>query len=189
MRIPADAHDKLMQFLAHEWELYNGIPVAQDTCLYLYEILLSIMMNSRLDTAEKVRSIWTGRGPVEEVLARIPAEVSLEAPSVPWDELAALFDAFCQIKHAKWAVATKILHKKRPGLIPIYDSVLSEYFTPLLTQQPKRGTSIGWKLVEHLKLFRTYLLECQPEIEGLCKAASASGWPITPVRAFESLSG
>jgi len=63
-----DADRKLSRFMGAEYELYDGIRVPEDSTLSLFDILLSIMMNSRLDTADKVRSIWKGKAPVEKTL-------------------------------------------------------------------------------------------------------------------------
>ncbi len=57
-----------------EYELYDGVPILQDSTLSLLDILLSILMNSRLDTADKVKSIWEGRKPVEDALNCIPVD-------------------------------------------------------------------------------------------------------------------
>jgi len=80
-----DADTKLLRFLRSEYEFYDGVPVAHDSTLALSDILLSNMMNSHLDTATKVQSIWRGRGPVEQALAAIPTHIALEGESVPWD--------------------------------------------------------------------------------------------------------
>lgn len=66
-----DADEKLLRFMQSEYELYDGIPVAEDSTLSLFGILLSIMMNSRLDTATNIQSIWRAKGPVEQAFATI----------------------------------------------------------------------------------------------------------------------
>lgn len=51
------ADTKLQRFLEKEYELYDGYQSTEHSTISLIDILISIMMNSRLDTAEKVRSI------------------------------------------------------------------------------------------------------------------------------------
>jgi len=80
-----DADRKLTRFMKAEYELYDGVTVAEDSTLTLFDILLSIMMNSRLDTASKVQSIWKSKQAVEKALDRIPPDVSLEDELIPWD--------------------------------------------------------------------------------------------------------
>lgn len=185
--VPPDAERKLLAMLRHEWELYDGVAVPRDNTLRLDEILLSIMMNSRLDAAEKVRSIWNGRRAVEAALARIPPEASLCDESMDWDALADLLQVFCEIKWAGWAVATKILHKKRPALVPIYDSVMVQYYSDRVKPPIRWGTPTGLRLVRELQVFRQDLLVCHDRIEELFAAAAANGWPISPIRALEAV--
>src|SRR5437763_13230937 len=66
---------------------------------------------------------------IEEALRRIPGDLSLAAPSeeIPWDALQDLFSAVGGIPGIGLAKATKALHKKRPHLIPILDSVVAGY--------------------------------------------------------------
>ncbi len=183
---------KLLAFLTNEWELYDGVAVARDDTVTLSDILLSIMMNSRLATADQVKTVWEDRerrAAAEAALGRIPPRSSLLDEEPPYEALADLFNAFCGIRGVGEAVATKILHKKRPELIPIIDSVLVGHF--LKTQGkgniPKNCEPIGTRLVANLHCFRRQILGCLPEIESLCEAAKSQDTPVSPVRALEIL--
>jgi hypothetical protein len=181
---------KLLRFLQAEWELYDGIPIARDDSIQLFDILLSIMMNSRLDTAEKVRAIWndrTKRAAAERALGRIPPQACLLDDQVPWHDLAELFNSFCTIHYSGPAVGTKILHKKRPALVPIIDSVMSGYFGCCQATIPPNSAPVGERLVANMQCFREQLLGSRPEIDSLCAVAEAQGYAITPVRALEIL--
>ena len=181
---------KLLRFLQAEWELYDGIPVARDDRIQLFDILLSIMMNSRLDTADKVRAIWndrTKRAAAEQALGRIPPQASLLDGQVPWNDLADLFNSFCSIPYSRAAVGTKILHKKRPVLVPIIDSVMSGYFQSCQTVIPPNSAPVGDRLVANMQCFREQLFGCRAEIASLCVFAEAQGFAITAVRALEIL--
>lgn len=48
------------------------------------DILLITMMNARLDSADKVKSVWQDRHKIEEALAEIPMDLPLESENVPW---------------------------------------------------------------------------------------------------------
>lgn len=183
-----DADQKLIRFMRAEYELYDGIPIAADSTLTLLDILLSIMMNSRLDTAGKVQSIWRNRQSVEEALEMIPTDVSLEDDSIPWDDLRTLFDAFCAIPWAGAAVATKILYKKRPSLIPIYDSVIGMFISgynsePLLP----RGSSEGTHIVRGVKYFRNLLVSTLDQIDQLRRLPEMESYQVSPMRILEVL--
>jgi len=46
---------------------------------------------------------------------------------VPWLPLRRLFDAFADIRGVGFSKMTKTLHRKRPALIPMLDSVVQTY--------------------------------------------------------------
>jgi hypothetical protein len=46
---------------------------------------------------------------------------------VPWRPLRQLFDAFADLQGVGFSKMTKSLHRKRPALIPMLDSVVQKY--------------------------------------------------------------
>jgi hypothetical protein len=60
-------------------------------------------------------------------LRKIPADVCLSDTSLNdeglWENLKGLFAAFCRCDDISYSKTTKIMHKKRPNLIPIVDRV------------------------------------------------------------------
>lgn len=83
---------------------------------------------ARISAAE-IAAILERRRPIERELRIIPPDASLAgtAGSVPWPALRRLFDAFAEIRGVGFAKMTKALHKKRPALIPMLDSVVQAY--------------------------------------------------------------
>jgi len=137
----------------------------------------------------KIASVWLDRQykpAAEKALGQIPPDASLLDDNIPWESITELFDQFCSIKFVKIAVATKILHKKRPALIPMIDSVVNGFFK---NEQPDFHCSKtpGDHIIRNMKYFRERLLACHDEIETLCDQVAAAGFPITPVRALEVL--
>jgi Family of unknown function (DUF6308) len=80
-------------------------------------------------SAIEIAAILDRRGQIERALHAIPPTASLVAPagSVPWSALTRLFDAFADIRGVGFSKMTKALHRKRPALIPILDSVVQAY--------------------------------------------------------------
>jgi Family of unknown function (DUF6308) len=62
-------------------------------------------------------------------LREIPPDASLAdaVRSIPWIPLTRLFDAFADLRGIGYSKMTKALHKKRPALIPMLDSVVQAY--------------------------------------------------------------
>ena len=83
---------------------------------------------ARISTAE-IAAILERRRAIERALRAIAPEASLAgvANSVPWLPLRQLFDAFADIRGVGFSKMTKSLHRKRPALIPMLDSVVQKY--------------------------------------------------------------
>ena len=93
-------------------------------------------------SAIEIAAILDRRGQIERALHAIPPTASLVAPagSVPWSALTRLFDAFADIRGVGFSKMTKALHRKRPALIPILDSVVQAY----LADDPEPRTSLAF---------------------------------------------
>jgi hypothetical protein len=85
---------------------------------------------ARISAAE-IAAILERRGEIERALRTIQPDASLADAnsSVPWIPLTRLFDAFADIRGVGFSKMTKALHKKRPALIPMLDSVVQAYLT------------------------------------------------------------
>src|SRR5215210_2827083 len=85
---------------------------------------------ARISAAE-IAAILEHRGEIERALRRIDPGASLAdaASSIPWIPLTRLFDGFADIRGIGFSKMTKALHRKRPALIPMLDSVVQAYLT------------------------------------------------------------
>ena len=94
---------------------------------------------ARISAAE-IAAILERRSKVERALRQIDPEASLAAvtSSIPWIPLTRLFDAFADIRGVGFSKMTKTLHRKRPALIPMLDSVVQTYLT---SDDPEIGSS------------------------------------------------
>jgi hypothetical protein len=83
---------------------------------------------ARISAAEIGAILGRGRA-IERALGAIAADASLAgaATSVPWLPLRQLFEAFANIRGVGLSKMTKVLHYKRPALIPMLDSVVQTY--------------------------------------------------------------
>jgi hypothetical protein len=85
---------------------------------------------ARISAAE-IAAILERRGEIERGLRAIHPDASLSdaTSSIPWIPLTRLFDAFADIRGIGFSKMTKALHRKRPALIPMLDSVVQAYLT------------------------------------------------------------
>lgn len=174
--------------------LYDRFFVDPDAPLSLSDILITVMINSRIRPAAAALLYLAGPPPdgvpttlsdfvpgdiadLQPLLAAIPAGCDLttepEPPSL-WLEVENVLKEFCKLKGVKLATATKVLHKKRPNLFPLIDKVVQAVYRTcdaelngnwLDLKEWQRGVAI-------MKLIRKDLLEPP---EGMTVAA------ITPI--------
>jgi hypothetical protein len=80
-------------------------------------------------SAGEIAAVLKRRRRIERALEAIAVEASLAGSNdaVPWLALRQLFDAFADIRGIGLSKATKTLHRKRPALIPMLDSVVQKY--------------------------------------------------------------
>ena len=101
---------------------------------------------ARISAAE-IAAILERRRAIERALRAIAPCASLAgaANSVPWLALGQLFDAFADIRGVGFSKMTKTLHRKRPALIPMLDSVVQKYLEDddLGTQAPFGERALG----------------------------------------------
>lgn len=80
-------------------------------------------------SASEIALVLERRRKIERALRAIAPDASLLGPgdTVPWVALRQLFDAFAGISGVGLSKATKTLHRKRPALVPMLDSVVQNY--------------------------------------------------------------
>ena len=85
---------------------------------------------ARISAAE-IAAILVRRAEIERALREIDPAASLAdaTRSIPWIPLRRLFDSFAEIRGVGFSKMTKALHRKRPALIPMLDSVVQAYLT------------------------------------------------------------
>ena len=181
----------LLGFVNHWFPLYDGVEVAEDNELRVIEIALSTMLNSRI-SGNTGGAIWReARQQVGESLAKIRVGVDLldilETEPIPDESAISLaITAICNVHRSKLAVATKILHKKRPGLIPIFDSVVEGHYWPRWCPSVK-GRSWGDYAVALTRLVHKDMRSVAGELCDLRCLLKERGTPMTGCRIFNAL--
>lgn len=137
------------------YQSYDRAPVAQDDVLAEPDIRVANAMIARM-SPRVIAAIYQRASVINAALAEIPPDASLAAPDdeIPWQELEALMRAMDGIPEVRLARQTKVLHKKRPALIPILDSVLETYLQRV-DQVPRRVDAARYAV----ELVRSYKRE------------------------------
>jgi len=148
---------------------YDKFELPRDNSFNKDQIEQAIRASNRLgaripynDESKVLKPLLQKQNEIESKLAGVPAHLTIldNYVEIPWDNLKSLFDTF-KLKYISLARMTKILHKKRPNLIPILDKniLVNKYLEPLLQEQ-------GVITREETERAVYYIKELRKDIEG-----------------------
>lgn len=143
---------------------YDAMPAGGDE-LTEADIRAANRMIARMGPAD-AQALLSRRDQIRDALIAIPASASLADPSVPWRELKSLYVAVDGLRGIGLARATKVLHKKRPALIPILDEVVARYLAGV------DGAVSGSLAVRGVALTRSYHRELHHVLPALTHVRS-----------------
>ena len=123
-------------------------------------------------SATEIAAVLERRRKIERALRKVHPDASLAdtTSAIPWIPLTRLFDTFGDIHGIGFSKMTKTLHRKRPALIPILDSVVQAYLTkdePRLDSTEtfaERATALVRSYKRDLDRNRAVLQEIQREL-------------------------
>jgi len=92
------------------------------------------------------------RTEIENRLRQVPATVNIidDCSVIPWGDIGHLIDSM-RVPYLGLARLTKILHKKRPNIIPILDSVMVGYLQPFISREEIVGASDAGRAICYIK--------------------------------------
>jgi hypothetical protein len=185
-----DPRKLLSAFVRIWYPMYDGVLVKQDSKLTVPDIALCTMLNSRM-SGNTGGEIWSARKEIEAGLAKIPAAVDLldvpKGGAIPGDQgLSAAVTAMCNLHRVKVSICTKILHKKRPALLPIFDGVVEGYYWPRYCPSV-RGRSYGDYVLALTACVHKDMLSVAPELRDLRNEMATNKTPLTACRILNVL--
>jgi hypothetical protein len=184
--------ERMLAFCRAEHAYYDAIPSRHPDRIDPVDVLATVAMNSRVDTATKVRQVHQGMASrCERTLASIPQDADL-LDFEKWKEpLRRLLHEAVQTPGVLIAVATKVLHRKRRFLIPMLDSVVLKHYLASnrgalnACFESKNKAADG--AIEALVGFHDDLSRTKREIDSVRQSLSLAGYPLSPVRILEVL--
>jgi hypothetical protein len=142
---------------------------------------------ARISAAE-IAAILERREEIERALCEIHPDSSLAAAtsSIAWVPLTRLFDAFADIRGIGFSKMTKALHKKRPALIPMLDSVVQEY---LMSDDPEVASSgtFGERATALVRSYKRDLDRNRSALRRIQLKLASRGHRVTEVRILDLL--
>jgi hypothetical protein len=159
-----------LEFLATYYS-YEPCDSSEPASFDEIDLRLANRGGARISAAE-IAAILERRGEIERALRKVHPGASLAdaTSAVPWIPLTRLVEAFAEIRGIGFSKMTKALHRKRPALIPMLDSVVQGY---LAWDEPRRrlsgsfgerATALVRSYKRDLDRNRSVLLEIQQEL-------------------------
>jgi hypothetical protein len=185
--------ERLLAFCDGEYAYYDAIPSADPNHIDPLDVLVTVAMNSFVNSAAKVHRVHQGMAAnCDPLLQGIPEDADLVELERWRDLLRELLHVAVQAPFVLIPVATKVLHRKRRALIPMLDSVVfrhylggPDYKTILPgTENKAKAADVA---MEALRLFRNDLRAAENEIARLREQLAFAGFALTPVRILELL--
>jgi Family of unknown function (DUF6308) len=149
------------------------------------DLRLANRIGARISAAQ-IAAVLERRRAIERALAAIAPNASLAAGqrSVPWPALRQLFDAFADIRGVGFSKMTKALHRKRPALIPMLDSVVQAY---LADDDVGAHAPFGERAIALVRGYKQDLDSNRGALGSLRRELSRRGVELTEVRILDLL--
>jgi hypothetical protein len=205
VRNPARVLNRAFGSIARDgwpYEMYDGVKIAHDNILHPEDIAISVNLASGL-TVPKLFAIWKVVPQINKSLKTISQTVNLHDNGIPWQDLSLLLQHFINISGVGPALCTKILHKKRPKLIPIVDGLLQEhYYHAQVNYRKSFHDQYGAELriyspqnipssvvVENiLQIIKCFRIDLRNNVDPISNAVHELPFPdLSPVRALEKI--
>jgi hypothetical protein len=169
------------------YRVYDGLPVVADATISETDIRAANRGGARISAAE-VAALLERRALFEAALARIPPAANLCDPAdeIPWAALADLYGAADGVRGIGLGKLTKFLHKKRPQLVPMLDTVVVRYLRSV-DDLPPAGTALGELATA---LTRSFKRDLDPNLDALRavqRELAARGVELTECRLLDLL--
>jgi hypothetical protein len=158
--------------------------VAHDNVLTMSDIAIANWMIARM-SRRVMEGIYRRAAKINAALATIPpaSTLTMRADGVPWEGLQALMRAIEGTPEVGLARATKVLHKKRPALIPILDSVLETYLRRI--DGLRRAGDFAADAVELIASYKRELDASLPTLQALQAKLRNRGVELSEVRLLD----
>jgi hypothetical protein len=142
---------------------------------------------ARISAAE-IAAILERRGEIERALRQIDPGASLAeaAHSIPWIPLTRLFDGFADIHGVGFSKMTKALHRKRPALIPMLDSVVQASLATDGPRKPSAG-SFGERATALVRMYKRDVDCNHSALHALQRELAGREYRLTEVRILDLL--
>jgi Family of unknown function (DUF6308) len=180
--------EALLEFVERDgsYQTYDLALVARDQQLILEDVRVANKIVARMPP-RVIANILQRAQPINAALAALPAGASLMQPEaeIPWTALESLFAAMDGIEEVGLPRATKVLHKKRPALIPILDEVVVRYLRAV--DGLRRDRDYAADAIALVRSYKNELDANAPIYRAAAQALRDDGFELTECRILDIL--
>jgi len=201
-----DPQGRLLRFSREEYNYYDGVFGSDPNRVEPIDVLATWSVNSNIyrvdpderpfiDPAAKMRAVHRGLATnCDRLLAEIPEDADLLSFDTEFEMIGRLLGQAIRTRGVGIPVATKVLHRKRRNLIPMLDSIVSEYYltaSEVASLKYKKNWNNRQLVVslalKALAMFREDLRNGLREVESYRQILSAASYFLSPTRILEIL--
>ena len=194
LRACAEAH--LLRYLDPDYQpprafhAYDGPGDDPDTITAL-DMLAPVLLSVRL-TYSDVVPMFASAGPhraLRDAMQAVLADekcrkadfftVDLQDGNGPWSKVMAAFEASYKVRNLKAVAVSKVLHRKRPHLVPVFDRQLYRFYFGELPVRWRAHEALWPVLQDDLATHRVWLTDLARQHQ------PAGGVELTPLRAAD----
>lgn len=183
-------------------ELYDKLEVPQDNRLDVVCLASLAFFEVQNPQLSSWRSIWAKREDIENRLREIAPSLAITDQDIPWGALDNLFAEFLSVEGFRCPRVSKILHKKRPALIPILDEkrIIRTYYSSVVercideirtrTQIPRsylrqEALKFSYVMTQLVRVIRNDILPNQGVLKDIQRQMTVEGLCLTLPRIFD----
>lgn len=169
--------DKRKTAILRGYRMYDGCPSSNPNVVNAADAGLTVAINSFVVLMDVRRFLGLGEI-ITATLSRLPPDLELmAADDSAIEAVGTMVDRLSGVKHLSWGKVTKVLHKKRPRLIPLVDSYVHRALWLNLPHLVKQRMAFAG----FLRVYRDVERRCQTSLDQIAQNLDRDH-EITPTR-------
>ncbi len=177
--------------LRYAYPYYDGLVTNDDPATLSTGDLLAPTLLGVNVSLDRMHTLTALLPLLQRGLDALPPVDLVEADDETCDLIAALYDPLddpsALDRDVRGSLLAKVLHRKRPGLIPLFDSKVQMFYQDenCVPPSPKNGRTTREYAGLLIRAMRQDLRDNADELAALARLVPADGPPITPLRVLD----
>ena len=177
--------------LRYAYPYYDGLVTNGDpTRLCTGDLLAPALLGVQVDQ-DRMHTLTALMPLLQRGMDQLQPVDLVEADDATCDQVAALYDPLddpsVEDRDVKGSLLAKVLHRKRPGLVPLFDSKVQIFYQheSCVPPAPKNGRTVREYMGLLVRAMRQDLRDNADEFAALARLVPEEGPPITSLRVLD----